>query len=604
MKTCYYELLGVERTATEADLKTAFRRKALQYHPDKNPDNVENTTAIFTTIRAAYEVLSDPQDRAWYDEHRDQILSDKPISSTGQDTGYSDYEVDSLVTGVTNEELLMFFEPTLYTRLDDSPAGLYQIAGKIFARLAKDEIINGIRLNLKDFELYHDRSYEEDINSLGYQRAFEVHFKSGNMEQMYLPGFGHSKTDYDYVKNFYKKWSGFKTLKSFSWKDEYMYSKSYDRRTKREINKRNEKSRQNARNEYNKTVKKFVDFVKKFDQRMKDGAKKLEQERKQQEHVKNELKSQQKISDHNRKVRNQFEVQEWQQIEETKWEDIEREYEDVDHNQSGSNNLNDFNINDLEVEEVVIYECFVCNRDFKSENQLKNHCNTKLHAKRVRELQKEMRKESMALGLDDVSDLENYDSAGDGDAKTELPQTTVEQLHTAENESDGIQSEHGTARINKPENIKNEYIIEVDHYDDINDESEFISVEYQDPNNSDFTLQESEESVDELSKILEKLQTGQLSDNDDDWNSARNSKTKPKLPRKKKDKNSQKIDSLRSTTVLPVQVGIVTGKVDKCVACNVVFDSRNKLFKHVKETGHAAPPDKVKGKKQSKRKVK
>lgn len=74
MKTCYYELLGVETHASDLELKKAYRKKALQYHPDKNPDNVEEATQKFAVIRAAYEVLSDPQERAWYDSHKEQIL--------------------------------------------------------------------------------------------------------------------------------------------------------------------------------------------------------------------------------------------------------------------------------------------------------------------------------------------------------------------------------------------------------------------------------------------------------------------------------------------------------------------------------------------------
>lgn len=41
---------------------------------DKNPDNVEEATAEFRLVQQAYEVLSDPQERAWYDKHREAIL--------------------------------------------------------------------------------------------------------------------------------------------------------------------------------------------------------------------------------------------------------------------------------------------------------------------------------------------------------------------------------------------------------------------------------------------------------------------------------------------------------------------------------------------------
>jgi molecular chaperone DnaJ len=65
-KRCYYETLSIERSATDTDIKAAFRKQAMQWHPDRNPGD-NDAEHRFKELNEAYEVLKDPDKRAVYD---------------------------------------------------------------------------------------------------------------------------------------------------------------------------------------------------------------------------------------------------------------------------------------------------------------------------------------------------------------------------------------------------------------------------------------------------------------------------------------------------------------------------------------------------------
>ena len=67
-KRDYYEVLGVSKNATEAEIKKAYRQMALKYHPDKNPDD-KSAEDKFKEAAEAYEVLSNQDKRKRYDQY-------------------------------------------------------------------------------------------------------------------------------------------------------------------------------------------------------------------------------------------------------------------------------------------------------------------------------------------------------------------------------------------------------------------------------------------------------------------------------------------------------------------------------------------------------
>ncbi|KAF3703676.1 DnaJ -like protein subfamily B member 6 [Channa argus] len=71
----YYQILGVQKNATQEDIKKAYRKLALKWHPDKNPDNKEEAERKFKELSEAYEVLSDEKKRSVYDRYGKKGLS-------------------------------------------------------------------------------------------------------------------------------------------------------------------------------------------------------------------------------------------------------------------------------------------------------------------------------------------------------------------------------------------------------------------------------------------------------------------------------------------------------------------------------------------------
>ena len=71
-ETKFYDLLGVSPGASDSELKKAYRKMALKYHPDKNPDAGEK----FKEISMAYEVLSNAEKRELYDRHGEQGIKE------------------------------------------------------------------------------------------------------------------------------------------------------------------------------------------------------------------------------------------------------------------------------------------------------------------------------------------------------------------------------------------------------------------------------------------------------------------------------------------------------------------------------------------------
>ncbi|KAK9366873.1 DnaJ domain-containing protein [Lipomyces kononenkoae] len=375
MKTCYYELLEISRDATPDEIRKAYRRQALLLHPDKNMHKVEEATQKFAQVQAAYEVLSDPDERAWYDSHREQILRDDTVTLSGAFDGQSSASV-----GTRTQDILQFFDPGLFAIIDDSEIGFFTIARKVFAQLADEEA-------------------EEDGSEIR------------------LPDFGNSRSPWaSETRYFYSAWSAFSTKKSFDWCDQYRLADAPDRRVRRAMEKENKKLRDAAKKEYNDTVKAFVAFIKKRDPRSKQSSANNEQ-RQQDMATKVKEQAAKARAAHRNRFR-AYEDQDWAtpEYDEQFWDE---EYSDKPKKESGNNEdvetttPVDASVNneyDRDEDEIIVYECVFCKKVFKSEKQLGVHEQSNKHQKIVRDVVRRMRKENAAIGHDNAEKDEFNDA--------------------------------------------------------------------------------------------------------------------------------------------------------------------------------------------------
>src|SRR6202012_6201951 len=87
----YYEILSVSRTASVEEIKASYRKCALKYHPDRNPENKAEAEIKFRESTEAYSVLSDPQKRQVYDNYGHAGLSGQSAGGDFNRTNFQEF---------------------------------------------------------------------------------------------------------------------------------------------------------------------------------------------------------------------------------------------------------------------------------------------------------------------------------------------------------------------------------------------------------------------------------------------------------------------------------------------------------------------------------
>eukprot|EP00439_Symbiodinium_sp_Y106_P018818 s9348_g2.t1 len=118
----FYEVLGVPRDASDADITKAYRKLALKHHPDRNTDRMEKAKEEFQRIGEAYEVLHDPEKRKMYDQYGKEGAENAGAPGFHASPGFG--------TGMTSEQAQQIFESIFGGRgMPGMPQGSYMFAG-------------------------------------------------------------------------------------------------------------------------------------------------------------------------------------------------------------------------------------------------------------------------------------------------------------------------------------------------------------------------------------------------------------------------------------------------------------------------------------------
>ncbi|XP_068608818.1 dnaJ homolog subfamily C member 21 isoform X2 [Brachionichthys hirsutus] len=531
---CHYEILSVKRDAGDDDVKKAYRKLALRWHPDKNLDNGDEAAEQFKLVQAAYDVLSDPQERAWYDDHREALLR-------GGLSG--DYEDDGI-------ELLPFFTVTCYCGYADDEKGFYTIYRNVFETVVKEE-------------MEHCKVDEEE-------------------EEEEFPPFGASQSDYDSVVHvFYGYWQSFCTRKTFAWKEAYDTRQASNRWEKRAMEKENKKTREKARKERNELLRQLVAFVRKRDRRVQAHRKLVEEQNAEKTKKVEELRRKQRLSQ--AKLAEEYKEQSWAAMSELEKElqQMEAQYgqefgdaSESEEEESGEEEGGGSGVpltpsppfteaeqpggDEPTSDRYGVLFCPACDKSFKSDQAMKNHEKSKKHREMVALLRQQLEKDEDLLDLN------------------------LEGLHGGEEEEQEEEDKRRPKLSKKQKKKKKQQEVSPTS---VEEEQEKGTCEEEEELRSCPLLLQT--SVEEEEETPEKSGDPPEPETQDDPRP-----TEVQSSGKSKGKKGGK-DKPNRRERLPEEAGL------RCVTCNYEFPTRNKLFDHLKASGHASASRSRKDKKKN-----
>eukprot|EP00759_Apiculatamorpha_spiralis_P057129 PhF_6_TR8458/c0_g1_i1/m.13208/K09506/DNAJA5; DnaJ homolog subfamily A member 5 len=333
-KRDFYEVLGVTSTATSDEIRIAYKKLALKWHPDKNQDRLAEAEAAFKETVHAYGVLSNEAERKWYDSHKDSVLSGRTHADDDGDQGPQE-----------EAKFYPYFQDDCFDgSFTTKPKGFFTVYGAVFQDILQEESRND------------------------------------------LPLFGDMGTSADDVLDFYESWCGYYTKKDFARCDKYREQDAQSRLERRAMQRENQKLRNAAQVAYVTTVRMVVKHAMEKDPRV--GMAHLEKRQRREEQLqaaeekrKEQLRKAAEELERMRLDRTPEEIAE----EERRAREHEKLYSMLMGENSGSDEEDEEEEEEEEEEEDSL-TCKPCKKTFKSQKQLDEHFKSAKHKATLKSL--------------------------------------------------------------------------------------------------------------------------------------------------------------------------------------------------------------------------
>uniref|UniRef100_A0A7S1VJ48 J domain-containing protein n=1 Tax=Sexangularia sp. CB-2014 TaxID=1486929 RepID=A0A7S1VJ48_9EUKA len=384
---CHYEVLELPLSADAVSIKKAYRKLALKYHPDKNGNDAA-AGEKFKLVLAAYSVLSDAHEKAWYDAHRDEILS--PNESGGNDANpFSNSSMDLRSTLV---DPAPFMSTSIFSGFDpasEDSKSFYAVFSAAFEKIRASE------------RVWSKRKAKDDEGPA-----------------IIYPSFGDYDKALDEVRDFYSLWSAFSTGHPCTFAEEYDARAGSTAWQRRRMTVENRKLRDAARKEYNGEVKKLVQFVQRQDprwsrvqednarrdaQRAVRAAERVQERKRAAARKKAEVRAEADALDTDSELEDALDNLVAQYLTDSERSGGRSRSSSSSSSSSSSEEEEDVDGRDADAERLYEetdqerFVCVVCEKEFDSAGALESHEGSKKHRQAVQQMRKELlRKEAAA----------------------------------------------------------------------------------------------------------------------------------------------------------------------------------------------------------------